>query len=365
LKTRPAPTLPSARRILRKTWGGPRVAILLPPREAFSPAAAGAISLVVQRYAAATSNGIVLGARCAGTFPGIAYHPVTNTFGVIAILRSLRPGILEIHQQPRLALALSYLFPRLKILLFLHNDPLAMRGLKSAAGRRLALARLHRVVCVSDYLKRRYMTGLSGPGPAVLPNPLTLADLPPRAAARAPEILCAGRIVPDKAPDIFIAACAQALPLLPGWSARLIGGDRFGPASPETPYVTQTRAAATAAGVTFTGPLPHAEVLAAMARAAIVVVPSRWPEPFGLTALEALASGAAVITTGQGGLPEITGDAALTVPPDDAAVLAAALLRLARDPAATAALAAAGLACAAAFDTPVIVRHLENLRRSD
>ncbi len=343
----------------------PRIAILLPPRETFSPQAAGAIALVVRRIAAATPGSIVLGRPFAETFPRIAFQPVAGTLTVIAALRALRPDVLEIHQQPRLAFALSHLFPSLKILLFLHNDPVAMRCLKSAAARRLVLARLHRVICVSDYLKRRYMTGLAGAGPQVVPNPLTRAELPPRATARAPEILCAGRIVPDKAPDIFIAACALALPQLTGWSATLIGGDRFGPASPETPYVAQIRAAAGAAGVTFTGPLPHAEVLAAMARAAIVVVPSRWPEPFGLTALEALASGAAVISTGQGGLPEITGDAALTVPPDDPAALAGALIRLATDAPLRDGLAAAGLARAAAFDTPVIIRRLEMLRRND
>ena len=305
----------------------------------------------------------MLGAPCA-PFPGIGFRSVTGLPSLLAALRALRPAVLEIHQQPRLALALSYLFPGLRILLFLHNDPLAMRGLKTPSGRRRMLRRLHRVVCVSGYLRDRYMTGLAGQGPAVLPNPLSLAELPPPVQSRTPEILFAGRVVADKAPDVFIAACARALPRLPGWSAQLIGGDRFGPASPETAYVGQIRTAAAAAHVGFLGPRPHVEVMAALSHAAIAVVPSRWAEPFGLAALEAMASGAALISTGQGGLAELIAGAALTVPPDDAEALATAILHLATDADARAALAAAGRARARDFDTPLLARRLEELRNT-
>ena len=79
-----------------------------------------------------------------------------------------------------------------------------------------------------------------------------------------------------------------------------------------------------------------------MARAAIVVVPSRWQEPFGLVALEALASGAALICADRGGLREVAGDAAVYVDPDDPAALAAAIRALAADAARRAALGQAG-----------------------
>jgi glycosyltransferase involved in cell wall biosynthesis len=332
------------------------VAIVLPAREDFCPQAAGAISLVVQRFCAALPGAVVLGTPRAVTFPDVAYEPVTGAFGIWKALRRLKPVVIEVHQQPRLALALAYLFPRARVMLVLHNDPLTMRGLRTGFGRRWVVAKLHRVVCVSAFLAGRF-----GAGAVVLPNPLTLAALPRRAETRSPVILYAGRITVDKAPDVFIAACAEALPQLPGWRAVMIGGDRFGPSSPETPYVTRMREAAAAAGVAFLGPRPHAEVLEAMAAAAIVVVPSRWAEPFGLTALEAMASGAALVTTGNGALREVAGEAALYVTPEG---LGAALVGLARDEPARGALAAAGLARAAAFDTSVVVARLEGLRSS-
>ncbi len=341
---------------------GARVAMILPAREHFAPHAAGAVSLVVRRFCALTPGAVVMGVPRPQTFDGIAYQPVRGFVSTLRALRRLAPDAVEVHQQPRLAMMLALALPGRRISLFLHNDPLTMRGLKTRFGRRLALSLLHRVVCVSEFLAARYRTGLAGAGPVVLPNPLSVAELPPRALERRKTLLFVGRITADKAPDVFIAACAQTLPHLPGWTARMIGGDRFGPDSPETAYVTAMCADAARAGVAFEGPRPHAQVLAAMAEAAIVLVPSRWDEPFGLTALEALASGAALITTGQGGLREVAGEAAWFVPPGDVPATAAAILSLATDEASRAALAQAGLAQAARFETAALADRLNALR---
>ncbi|HEY5960827.1 MAG TPA: glycosyltransferase family 1 protein, partial [Polyangiaceae bacterium] len=57
---------------------------------------------------------------------------------------------------------------------------------------------------------------------------------------------------------------------------------------------------------------------------------SRW-EGFGLTAVEAMASGCPLVATQGGSLAEIAGNAAATVDPDDHAAVGHALVRLARD----------------------------------
>ena len=49
-------------------------------------------------------------------------------------------------------------------------------------------------------------------------------------------MLFAGRVVSDKGADAFVQACAGALPRLPGWRAEMLGADRFGADSPETPF---------------------------------------------------------------------------------------------------------------------------------
>lgn len=66
----------------------------------------------------------------------------------------------------------------------------------------------------------------------------------------------------------------------------------------------------------------------------IFVFPSIWDEPFSITLPAAMASGLPVIATSSGGTPESFEDGieGLLVPPNDAEALAAAILRLARDP---------------------------------
>jgi glycosyltransferase involved in cell wall biosynthesis len=69
-------------------------------------------------------------------------------------------------------------------------------------------------------------------------------------------------------------------------------------------------------------------VLYRAARAHLFV--SRY-EGFGLTVVEAMAAGCPVITTRDGALAEVAGDAALTVEPDDHPAIADAIVRVCRD----------------------------------
>jgi glycosyltransferase involved in cell wall biosynthesis len=62
----------------------------------------------------------------------------------------------------------------------------------------------------------------------------------------------------------------------------------------------------------------------------LMIVPSLSPEPFGLVALEAMASGLAVIASSRGGLPEACGGAGVLVDPDDTEEFASAIRELSR-----------------------------------
>jgi alpha-1,3-rhamnosyl/mannosyltransferase len=72
-------------------------------------------------------------------------------------------------------------------------------------------------------------------------------------------------------------------------------------------------------------------------------------EGFGLPAIEAMASGAPVVAARRGALPEVAGEAAILVEPEDADAAAEALLEVTADGSARAARIAAGLARAARF----------------
>ena len=77
--------------------------------------------------------------------------------------------------------------------------------------------------------------------------------------------------------------------------------------------------------------VPRAMLWEAMARAAVVLFPARWDEPFGLVAAEAQACGTPVIAFRRGGLDEVIVDGVtgLLVPPDDVRTAAEAVLKVA------------------------------------
>ena len=308
-------------------------------------------------------------------FPGIDFRAVSPAFwplgntnlryaaAVAEVLRNLRPAMVEVHNRPEMALALAARLPAIPVVGFLHNDPLGMREATTAAERRELLRRLACVVTPSDWLRTRLLDGIADPPkpPVVLPNCLDLTEIPPP-VRRERLVLFAGRVVADKAPDAFISAYAAASPYLNGWLAEIIGADRFSPDSPDTPFLQTIRGAASGAGVRMLGYRDHSEVLATMNRAAIVVMPSRWPEPFGLVALEAMACGAALICSPRGALPEVAGDAALYADPDNVPDIAAAIRLLGTNESRRMALASQGRLRARQFDITVVAEQLAALR---
>ncbi len=85
-------------------------------------------------------------------------------------------------------------------------------------------------------------------------------------------------------------------------------------------------------GVRYLGEVD--DVVPVMQRAHVVLVPTTQPEPFGVVALEAWACGRRVIASDTGGLREATRMVeGISVPPRDSAALAAALGRVATEPA--------------------------------
>ncbi len=82
--------------------------------------------------------------------------------------------------------------------------------------------------------------------------------------------------------------------------------------------------------VRWIGYVPEADKVALYAAARAFAFPSRY-EGFGLTPLEAMAAGAPVVCSNAASLPEVVGDAALLVEPDDVAGLAACIDRLLTD----------------------------------
>ncbi len=102
--------------------------------------------------------------------------------------------------------------------------------------------------------------------------------------------------------------------------------------------------------VTFTGWLDPDALAQELANASVVVIPSWWPEPFGLVGIEAFAAGRPVVASDTGGIGDWLDDgvSGLMVPAGDEAALARALDELLDDPERQDAMGAAGRAATSA-----------------
>jgi glycosyltransferase involved in cell wall biosynthesis len=98
----------------------------------------------------------------------------------------------------------------------------------------------------------------------------------------------------------------------------------------------------------FLGPVDQEALAALYSRAAAFVLPSLY-EGFGLPILEAMACGAPVICSSAGPLPEVSGEAAVLVAPEDPLPWARAILQVLTDGQTADALRQKGFARAATF----------------
>lgn len=101
--------------------------------------------------------------------------------------------------------------------------------------------------------------------------------------------------------------------------------------------------------IKYLGYVTHNEKLALLKNAAVFAFPSLY-EGFGLPVLDAMKLGVPVVTSNVSSLPEVAGDAALKVNPEDPRALADALTTVLTDPQTTADMVRSGFAQAQKFD---------------
>ena len=116
----------------------------------------------------------------------------------------------------------------------------------------------------------------------------------------------------------------------------------------ESELYEDVRGSGFADDILFPGYIEDADLPALYSGALVFVYPSIY-EGFGLPPLEAMACGTPVICSNAASLPEVVGDAALTVPPTDTSALAQTLWKVAGDPGLRAELVERGLRRAGRF----------------
>jgi glycosyltransferase involved in cell wall biosynthesis len=199
----------------------------------------------------------------------------------------------------------------------------AMAWLMEAAWR--GLARAYPVVVVGPELARNYSSAC-----AVLPVTVAMVDeeqiAPPRTAEPGFTVLSVGRLETEKNPLLLADVLAGLRASDPRWRL-VIAGE--GPLRGELEERLEALGVADAADLL--GYVPVDAGLHDLYRSADFFLHVSWTEGLPQVLFEAFAARLPVVATAVGGVPDAAGDAALLVPPGDAAAAVEALSRMAED----------------------------------
>jgi glycosyltransferase involved in cell wall biosynthesis len=327
--------------------------------------------------------------------PDKPFHPTLPDPGIVRrlsnILRLHRPQIVHAHSWLLYSLLPLLPSPGTKLVVWVHDQSFicpkttfVYRGLECAgpkftkcvgcateqygsarslalttgmAGMRPWLGRVNRFVANSEATARAsaQLTGSRKAQmqviPPFVPNDAFASDQGKRPAfvpAEGPYLMFAGALGPHKGLDVLLEAwtsLGRSVPLVLAGIRRL-----------DTPRHMP-------AGVILAEDVPHHDVLRAWGHCTLAVVPSVWPEPFGMVALEAMAAGRAVVASSVGGLAELVvdGTTGLLVPPGDPTALKNAIQRLLADGELRTRLGAAGRERARAYSVDAVVGSWEQV----
>ncbi len=203
--------------------------------------------------------------------------------------------IIEIHNRP---LVFNYLKNKIvsKFIIYFHNDPLSMNGSRSSNERLKLLNEVDKIIFVSKWVQNRFFTNidrkLMNKTEIVYPS----IHKENKIYKKNKKITFVGKLNESKGYDIYKDAVIKILDEFNDWRAYSIGDE-----SRERPKISHINHKEL-------GFLKHKKVLQFLNKSEIVVVPSRWEEPFGRTALESSSRACATIISNKGGLPETTDD---------------------------------------------------------
>ena len=158
--------------------------------------------------------------------------------------------------------------------------------------RKVLLERCSRLIFVSNWVKNKFFEGLPYKNRNNCNILYPAIEKPKKFPSKENLIIFSGKLNSSKGYDIFGKATLKILNEFPEWKAVAIGNE------PREKYDFKHK------NFKILDWLQHKKILNYYAKASISVVPSRWQEPFGRTAMESAAFGCATITSKNGGLPE-------------------------------------------------------------
>ncbi|MCE8017244.1 glycosyltransferase family 4 protein [Halomonas sp. MCCC 1A17488] len=268
---------------------------------------------------------------------------------VLAYLKRHGIDVLHCHKSSdlRLGALLVTLQPRLKLF---YTDHMGVTRPKKDLYHRWAYGRVTRLFAISEATRRRNLKAFPLPAARIhrLYLGIDLAPYAPQLDRASRELLrreldvapdqvaigLPGRLTDGKGHEVWLEGLARLRERAPGlaWHGVLIGGLTASEGSDEA-YVAQLRKRVAALGlegrVTFAGYRPDLPRL--FEALDIVCVPSR-NEAFGLTVVEAMAAGKAVVGADSGAIPELLeADCGRLAAPEEPQAWAEAMAELGQD----------------------------------
>ena len=211
--------------------------------------------------------------------------------------------IIEVHNRPLILFNLVKQIQN-RFIFYFHNDPLSMNGSKTIEERLFILKNVEKIIFVSEWVKDRFFKDLdlklSTKTEVVYPSVNKQ-----KATKKYKYITFVGRLNHSKGYDIFQKSIQKILDEFPEWKSLSVGDE-----DRRSIYINHNQHKEL-------GFLSHKRTLDILNQSEIAVVPSRWEEPFGRTALEASSRGCATIISNRGGLIETTDHAIVLKKLDD------------------------------------------------
>ena len=285
-----------------------KVAIILPYKEIYSNSNAGAASIWLKDYinlSTLSKETIIYGNLDKGI------KPISSNFKNINISNTTfsktkayinyfykdylkhKYEIIEIHNRPEY---LNYLIDKkvnAKLLFFFHNNPKEIRGSKTIKERLKIIENTDNVFFVSNWTKNKFFSDLPFKTKSnvdiLYPSIKRVKKFNPK---KKKQIIFTGKLNSSKGYDIFGPAVIKILNKYQNWKAVVAGNE------PREKFNFKHK------NLKIHKWLAHKKILELYKNSAISIVPSKWEEPFGRTAMESAAHGCATITSNRGGLVE-------------------------------------------------------------
>ena len=204
--------------------------------------------------------------------------------------------LIEVHNRP-LILREIIKSIQARYIMYFHNDPLSMKGSKSIKERLDIISNVEKIIFVSEWAQKRFFIDLDDK--LKTKTEVVYPSVHPKKRIKKKEnyITFIGKLNESKGYDLFSESIVKILDEFPKWKAFSLGDE------------DRRKIFIKHRNHHELGFIKHSQVLNLLDKTAISVVPSKWEEPFGRTALEATSRGCATIISNKGGLPETTNNA--------------------------------------------------------